>query len=80
MEKIKDVEVRHAIFDYLHILIFMPSTFGRPFNLSNHMGKKRWWNVLIPLSLVMHGLNIFGLTIGPSWYIPPPLSNICFHF
>jgi hypothetical protein len=43
-------------------------------------GKKRWWNVLIPLSLVMHGLNIFGPTIGPSWYIPPPLSNICFHF
>lgn len=38
--EIKDVEVRHAIFDCLHILRFMPSTFGRPFNLSKHMGKK----------------------------------------
>jgi hypothetical protein len=80
MEEIKDVEVRHAIFDCLHILIFMTSTFGRPLNLSRHMGKRRWWSVLIPLSLVMHGLYNFGLTIGPSWYIPPLLSNICSHF
>ncbi len=41
MEKIKDVEVRHAIFDCLHILIFMPSTFGRPFESLKACGKKK---------------------------------------
>lgn len=41
-----------------------PSTIGRTLNLSRHMGRKRWQSALIPLSLVMHGPNIFGLTIA----------------
>jgi hypothetical protein len=28
----------------------------------------------------MHGLDNFELIKLPIWYVPPPLSNVCYHF
>jgi hypothetical protein len=44
------------------------------------MGGKRWWNILIFFNSVMHGLKNFKLIKLPIWYIPPSLSNVCYHF
>lgn len=66
VEKIKDVKMRHAIFDCLYLVMFMSINLGETIELFKTCGKEKMMECLIALSLVIHGLNIFGLIANLS--------------
>jgi Na+/glutamate symporter len=64
LEKIKDAKMRHAIFDCLYLVMFMSINLGETIELFKACGREKVVECLIALSLVIHGLNIFGLIIA----------------
>lgn len=64
VEKIKDVKMKHTIFDCLYLVMFMSINLGETIELFKARGKEKVMECLIALSLVIHGPNIFGLIIA----------------
>jgi len=62
MEKFKDLDVCNIqLFIHSDVHVHQPWETIESFKLCEKKGR---WNVLIPLSLVIHGLNTFGFTIA----------------
>jgi hypothetical protein len=74
MEKIKDLEVRRAVLDQLHMVMFMSINPMRPLMISRHVGGRWRWRVLITYNLVLIGQDNFGLIIANSISKGPPFQ------
>jgi hypothetical protein len=63
MEKIKDSKVKHAIFDHLHMVMFMSINPDETIDdFKAH--RRRWWcKVLITYNLVLFGQDFLGLLL-----------------
>ncbi len=66
MEKIKDLKVRLAILDHVHMMMFMSINLDETIDVFKACGKRWWWKVLIIYNLVCFGQDIFGLIIVNS--------------
>jgi hypothetical protein len=58
------VKMKRAIFVCLYLVMFMPINPKETIELFKACGKEKVIECLIALSLVIHGLNIFELTIA----------------
>jgi hypothetical protein len=66
MEKIKDLKVRHAILDHLHMVMFMSINPDETIDDFKTHGRRWWWKFLIIYNMVLFGQDIFGLIIANS--------------
>ncbi len=64
MEKIKGSKVSCAVFDHLHMVMFMSINLDETIDDFKAWGGRWWWKILITYNLVLFGKDIFGLIIA----------------
>jgi Na+/glutamate symporter len=64
MEKIKDLEVRHVVFDCLHMVMFMSINPDETIDDFKALGREMVVESLIAYNLVLLGQDTFGLIIA----------------
>jgi hypothetical protein len=86
MEKIKGSNVRHAIFDYLHTMMFMSINPDETINDFKACGREMVVESFDNYNLVLLGQDIFGLIIANSinkrfpfqvWHVIKPFCYKC---